>query len=330
MESKLFDIYDNKIKMLDVDVKMVDKFGVPIQNAMFYTDDRVVFEGMTFHRKTPHSTSYKKLKLSQEFFSATDNHLSAMSELLSEKVYRSHKFLTAKHFVLKKDDEFVLYSPNLFGTDIVSEQMNNINMFKPYYFNNISYKTRGIEYILQGKNDFLTFMTPECFDQYVEYLLRSVFEFSDDEHYSNIMFVKRAGKEKFEEMFIFDKESTYFNFLISRITNDFNQLKTILRHFSVSDSINISITGSFNDSFNSRVQVISQLFDRGLLNEKHLKFLKDIANTDFNKIARHVHRETKIPINDVQIDCYKYGAEVAGELAKTLWYNKKHPILGVF
>ena len=55
------------------------------------------------------------------------------------------------------------------------------------------------------KKQFLSIMTEECFDQYIKYLLASVFEFSDDEHSNNIIFVRNHKSDKFEALFVFDK-----------------------------------------------------------------------------------------------------------------------------
>ena len=168
------------------------------------------------------------------------------------------------------------------------------------------------EKLLKNKKHMLSIMTEKCFDEYIMCFLASIFEFSDDEHYNNIMFCRNKNTDKFESVFVYDKESTVFNPLISKGLK-YNDVKyeTLCFDRDVGRFVYVP-----EECFLDRVSEIGHLMKKGLLDKKYIDFLNVIAGFDFCEAAKQVYDETGKKINQTQLDMYRFGADQAGELAQ--------------
>lgn len=268
--------------------------------------------------KMSHSRYYKNHR--KEFASLpvtarmADNRLSLGSELISQKKYEDFEFLTAQHHLVQHHHEYYVISPNLLQGYVDYQTAYQISQDgygdMPLHSKVLRKSSRlSLKQVLKKKKQFLSIMTEECFDQYIKYLLASVFEFSDDEHSNNIIFVRNHKSDKFEALFVFDKESTVFNPLIAK-GNKWGEVKyqsVIYDHY----------VGKFiafpGESIIERTREIGELIAKGKLEKKYVDFLNAIASYDYCETARRVYHETGKRVNQMQIDMYRVGSEYAAQ-----------------
>ena len=332
MEENLFEWYENRASKLKVNPKKVVDHGRYV-DPTYYDGDHIIFSGFAFYLKPPHSRDFKRKKqlifpltnmgnLSDEEIKSEmkvdrrlDNQLSAMSELIAEKKYRALKFITAKHFVLEDEKNYYLLSPNLLAGKLHNFSYydltvgNRIKQFERYAK---STSQDRLSSIVLNKEKYLEFMTEHCYNQYIQFILNGVFEFADDDGTQNIIFVKHKNSKVFEEVFVVDKESTVFNFMIASGYN-FNQIKQMINSYS--NYGGIVFNNRHEDNIEIKQNEIRRLFDRGIMGNTHLQILKQIAETDYDKLVEEALANTSLKKNQTQIDLYKYGTELAGDLA---------------
>lgn len=331
MIDKLFDWYQQQTNALHVSENEFFDKGT-FYSTNYYYVDVYIFEGLKYFLKRPHSASYKEKSNELSFrnksldreLTIKDNELCTMSELISEKKYRAYKYLVAKHFTLPVGREFYVASPNMFFEDVEAAEINGlddseeycepakVNLSKNARLSALGTSRFNLEQILKNKNNFLGFMTEHCYEQFVNYFLMSAFEFSDDENSNNLMFAKPKDSDRFENVFVFDKESTLFNFLIAQGES----FESIKQKIAGLDEFCDVVLGGGN--FVTRVKILRQLFEKGLLNEKHQSLLKTTLNVNYDKLAQEVSAETGLKKNQSQIDLYKLGQDYTNELLKDL------------
>ncbi len=313
-----FEWYETRIREVDEDPIYVWQHGEK-RFDQYRKNGGIVRAGDTdFIFKLSHSRYYKNHRKQFSTLPVTsrmlDNRLALGSELLSQKKYRAFKFMTAMHYPIEWNHEFYVISPNLlkgYADYLTASEIGR----DPYM--EMPRESRGmkkalrlpLKKLLSQKKRFLNMMTEDCFDQYVEYLLASVFEFSDDEHANNIMFVRNRGSEKFESLFVFDKESTIFNPFIAMGQN-FNDVRMNSILFDKYAGKFIAFPG---ETIIERVHEIGELVQRGKLEPKYIKFLNQLANFDYCEAARQIYHETGKKINQNQLDMYRLGSEYAAQ-----------------
>lgn len=296
--------------------------------------------GSNYYIKTPHSRSFKFGYVNLRYESQ-DNALATMSELLARKRYKQFRFLYANHRPLfrdrttldKKDLEviwrnrhvynyeeiyrkgvYVLVSPSLtselvdtisFG-DIVTIglKLTKHNKAEQSMYDNL-------ERMLDSKQYYLKFMTDHCYDQLVKFVLASIFEFSNDDHFDNIMLCKNSDSDKYEDLFLFDKESTAFNPFVA-VDMGISTIKYRAQNYMSYNGMPITQIG---ERTMIRMYELTRLINKGKLEKKHIDFLEDIAGINFEKLAKEIEFETGLVANQKQLDMYKYGADFAGIIA---------------
>ena len=318
MIENFFEWYQKRIDELNIDpifvwnegTKTFDEFR---KNAgiILYGDARFIF-------KRPNSKYFKNHKkefaaLPPESF-MLDNYLCVTSELIAEKKYKAFKIMCGKHYMVEHNSEFYSISPNLLQgyadyctlseimRDGYDEMPKESRAFRkiPYF---------SLKQILKKKKYFLRVMTEDCYEQYIKCLIASVFEFSDDEHYNNIIFCRNRGFEKFESVFVFDKESTVFNPMIAKGFAPFQTKIESIKYDTYSGKYIYCPGESIIDRFHE----LGRLIKSGVLEKKYQDFINELAQFDFCKVADEIYQETGFKVNERQIDMYRYGSEFAAE-----------------
>ena len=337
MIENLFEWYNEQINKLNLEAYDIINNGKKV-GTNFYSTDFYIFEGKYFYVKNPHSRGYKRELIRANNFmdeidfannvrlcyESIDNKLATMSELISEKKYRAFKYLTAKHFTIQDKKEYYVMSPNMFLNELDFEIFTNIDVNAPFHkedskkfgasilINSANTSMFDMEKWLKRKDRLLTFMTEHCYEQLIKYFLSSVFEFGDDDTLYNIILVKNKESSKFEDMFVFDKESTLFNFLVAH-GDSFEEIKQSIKNFNDYDDYRFA-----KSNITVRVETLRNFFDKGLLNESHKSHLKRELEVDYDKLSDEISEETGIQKNQMQIDCYKHGQDYINDLLQKL------------
>lgn len=323
MEKDIFEWYENKAKSLNVDPDDVLLRG-KLARTIYCPHDHILFEGMTFYRKVPHSKDYKflinlepKSPFAREI-KAKDNELSTISELVGEKKYRALKFLTAKHFVAEEGLRYYVLSPDLLTGDFQSYSYFDLvtgNRMQSFVNPTQSTVAHDFSSVLKEKNSYLEYMTEHCYEQYVRFIMNGIFEFSDDDSLANVILVKHKNSAKFEDIFVCDKESTAFNFMLCSGMSYKDIVKALKRY---DHYMGVVVAELGKDNIMVRLDKIKKLFDRGVMSDFHLNLLKEIAGIDYDKIFQQALQNSSLKGDKRQLDFYKYGSELAEDLVKTL------------
>lgn len=304
----------------------------------------ITYDDVDYCIKTPHSRFYKfgYLNLSLE---EKDNKLATASEFIARKRYKQFRFMYANHRPILRDrteemsqglaDEILWRNRHIYNYEemyrkgiylLVSPAISN-EMIDTISLGDIS--TIGLqltkdnkveqtmydslEAVLDCKEYYLKFMTEECYDQFVKLQLASIFDFGDDDHFHNVKLCKNKTSERYESIFLFDKESTAFNPIIAqRGDMDLHEIKQSLQCFKNYNSMPVR---KQNETSMIRMYGITRLILSGKLEKKYVKFLEEVAGIDFNKIGREIYQDLGIKPNQKQLDIYKYGADFAGIIA---------------
>ena len=300
----------------------------------------VSVSGGNYYIKTPHSRAYKFGYVNLRF-EAEDNQLATMSELIAQKRYKKFRFLYANHrpiyrprTVLGELDFEVLWKNRhvynfeemyrrglytLVSPSIDSEYVDTISMGDITTIglqltkHNKEEQTMydNFEKVLDCKQYYLKYMTENCYDNFVKFVIASIFEFSDDDHFDNILLCKNRQNEMYEDLFLFDKESTAFNPFVA-LNMDIGAIKYRVQNHASYNGMPISKQG---ERSLARMYELTRLVRLGKLEKKYVDFLNEIAGIDFNKIAKEIELETGLKTNQKQLDMYKYGADFAGIIA---------------
>ncbi len=301
----------------------------------------ITYEDVDYCIKTPHSRFYKfgYLNLCLE---ERDNKLATSSELISKKRYKQFRFMYANHRPLLRDNIdamskglsddilwknrhiynfeemykkgiYLLISPAISNEKIDTISLGDIatiglQLTKGNKLEQTMYDS--LEAVLDCKEYYLKFMTEECYDQYIKLVIASIFDFGDDDHFHNVKLCKNKTSDKYESIFIFDKESTAFNPIIAQNYDmELYRVEQEVQFFKNYNSIPII---SSNETSMMRMYGITRLILNGKLEKRYVKFLEEIAGVDFNKIGQEIYEELGIRPNQKQLDVYKYGADLAG------------------
>lgn len=292
--------------------KRVNFPAMPKKIIMDYDDER-------YHVKVPHTRFFKNnRKLFSKETSASDNEIATASELISEKKYKAFHFMTAGYDITKRYDEFVLVSKRI--DDDKVEICSLYDMIKyPYDMDMREHAGQiaicTLKDLLEKRQLILEILTDECYDELIKFILLSVFEFSDDDHYSNMIFVKDYKSDKFQSMFICDKESTVFNGYLALNGNYCGSLIPYTTSYNLYPG---KVIAKPLEDFNVRCKEIARLIRKGILPKKYVSFLKAVTNFDFDIAARDVKGDFGVGVNSKQLDMYKFGEE---ELSKILERN---------
>lgn len=269
-----------------------------------------------YHVKEPHSKYYKNnagdFGVSGE---AMDNEFAAATELLAEMRYRAFHIPYAYYEVFRgKGGEFQLVSKDIANDKIEIRTLAELFSYEDDFFSKYSKKfsMQTLEEIISHPAVALKFMTPNCYDQFVKYALASMFDFANDEHFNNVIFIRNQNSMLLESMFLCDKESNVFNPLIAREfslddvfsrTNDYTEYTGF--HFVDRD-----------ETFDRRVSTLIKMIKKGTMPKKYIKFLSNYAGFDFAKAANEIKNRHDVVIDDRQLDVYKRSAEIAGEISQ--------------
>ena len=301
--------------------------GVFMSKIQDVTRGYVHFNGQKFFVKTPHSRRFKFGAIST-LFSRNDNRIATTSELMAERKYRELNYLTAYHkpvYINKVKNEilkpgskygvgpYVLVSPVLFDFNIHYATMFDLQEQEHLFYPNTDIDDKmffNLENAIKNKDYFLQYLTEECYDEYIKYILLSIFEFSDDEHLGNVIICQNKYAKRFERIFVHDKESTAFNPYIAQ-NFDMNAVTFKTNNFTEYNGVPIDFKGE--RSF-ERILAVTKLVADGKMPKKYCEFLSTIANLDYEKFAKEVFEQTGIAPNSKQVDMYKYGSEKAGEI----------------
>ena len=281
--------------------------------------------------KTPHSVAYKckfytnSNNLQEEL---SDNYLASSSEMLCKNIFENFGFITAKYYPYKIGSKIHLASPNFlegickyttlhaFLCQKISpkqeesllegdENAMSLKMMLRYFARN------NLTFTLENKTDFLKFMTEECYDKYVSYMLLSLFAFCNDEHPNNIIFCRDDSSKKFQDVFIFDKESTAFNYFLAKKMK-FCDIKYKMFHQEQEGSDIIVNYGA--ESYSDKLKGIKRLVLEGKIDKKYIDLINQYANLSLEGLRDKVYIEDGLYIKDEQLDCYKLGRDCAEEL----------------
>ncbi len=269
-----------------------------------------------YHIKEPHSRYYKNNK--REFGASgtmMDNELATITELMAERRYRSFHLPYAYYELLRGDNgEFKLISKSINNDKVEVKSLSELMHYEDDFISEyaLKFSMQNLEEILTKPAICLRVMTRECYDQYVKFLLASVFDFSTDDHFNNIIFIRNQNSMLFESMFLCDKESNVFNPLIAR---EFSMDEILRKSNSYNHYVGIKVSERGED-FEKRASVLLRLVKKGIMPKKYVKFLSDLAGFDFDAVARDVKGDFGLVADDRQLDIYKRTAEIAGEIAQ--------------
>lgn len=303
----------------------------------------ISYQAHKYYGKTPHSRQFKfDTTQTTELLTKQDNSIATINEYLLLKKYKDLEFLTANHHILNihnlqlpfderyglicedlLDEEFEYITlDNFFNSkhkftilsnniDIKSENISTVKTFQkhktfPYFF-------RNFNDLIKYKNKYLNYITSHCYDQIIKNILSSIFEFGDDEHTQNAILCRKKGNEKFEELLLFDKESS--SFIINILQN--NNLEVVKKYytneFNKYNYFGIHIC-DHNESFKFKCHKLYEFIQSGIIDKKYWKYLEILANYDYDKTAQIIEEETGITPIQRHIDMLKYGSECAGKL----------------
>lgn len=310
--------YNDKVNSIAMDSHFVWIEGEKFSTNVYGINNKIVWNGQEFHMKSPHSRLIKTLKLKHgcdfnEKLYNKDNVLSTATELAMMRKYRDFGMLSADYSVAFDGKDWFVFSPNVFRGYLNYYTLYDLMKFKnePFDCKQIK-KTYYYSFyqVISKKKAFLKFMTEECYDEYVKFLLSSVFEFSDDEHTLNIIFCKDKDSFKLEHIFVFDKESNFFNPLIA-CNERFARVKEL-------SSTNIKYHGRSyycpGEDFADRCNYLRRLIEKGKIPHKYVEFLRDVASYNYDKLFDETYDVLGVKKNDMQVDMFKFGAETAGNL----------------
>ncbi len=290
--------------------------GTHKKQIMFLGDD-------IYHVKQPHSKYYKNN--SGDFGNASealDNQFATATELLSEMRYKAFNIPYAHYESFRGNNgEFKLISKNIDNDQIEIRALAELFVYEDEFFERYSKKfsMQSLEEIITNPVVALRFMTPKCYDQFIKYSLASMFDFSNDEHFNNVIFIRNQNSMLFESMFLCDKESNVFNPLIAR---GFSLEDVFSRVNDYTEYAGIHIVDR-DETFDRRVSILFKMIRNGTMPKKYVKFLSEYAGFDFTKAANEIRNRHDIVIDDRQLDVYKKSAEIAGEISQRgYWFLK--------
>lgn len=271
-------------------------------------------DGELYHVKVPHTRFFKNSRNSYVTESIKkDNFLATTSELISERKYKAFHFLTAGYDLSQKNGKFILVSKHM--SDEKLDLCSLYNLMKcphdadvRYYANELA--TFTLRELLSKRQLVMNILTESCYDKLIEFILMSVFEFGDDDHFNNIIFVKTPKQEKFNDMFVCDKESTVFNHYLA-LSNYYGDLVEYSSCYN--EYVGKKILKPFED-FEMRVNEIAKLIRKGIMPQKYVAFLRKVSGFDFNAVAKDIKGDFGITPNDTQLDMFKYGQEKINEM----------------
>lgn len=269
-----------------------------------------------YHVKVPHSKYYKNH--AGDFGAggeALDNQLAASTELLSEMRYRAYHIPYAYYETLRgKNGEFKLLSKDIENPQLEIRTLAELLSYEDDFISKYSKKfsMQSLEEIITHPAVALKFMTPKCYDQFVKYSLASVFDFSNDEHFNNIIFVRNQSSMLLESMFLCDKESNIQNPLIAR---EFSLEEVYDRMNDYTEYTGFHVVDR-DETFDRKVSVLLRMIKKGTMPKKYIKFLSEYAGFDFAKAANELKNRHGIELDDRQLDVYKRTAEIAGEISQ--------------
>lgn len=283
--------------------------GVHKKQLMILGDD-------IYHIKQPHSKYFKNY--AGDFGrggEALDNEFATATELLCEMRYKAYHIPYANYEAFRGEGgEFTLLSKDIAVDNIEIKSLSDIMCYEDDFFSKYSKKfsMQTLEEIITRPAVALRFMTEKCYDQFIKYSLASIFDFANDEHFNNIIFVRNQRSLLFESMFLCDKESNVFNPLIAR-------------EFSIDDVLEKtnSYTGYTgihamhrDETFDQKVSILLKMIRKGTMPKKYVKFLSEYAGFDFAKAANELKNRYDVELDDRQLDVYKRTAEIAGEISQ--------------
>lgn len=321
MEKDFLNWYDEKCKNIQFRNNVILNLIGDRQKGVVYDD------GNKFHFKTPHSRIFKvagykghMLPAGKRICSTMDNFFAISSELISRKKYRAFGMLYADYHVLldsSLEHETKIASPNVFDNDKYYVELNHLYDQAEMFRDSAIYDTwkYNFEEVFTKKSDFLIFMTEKGYDEYVKYLLLSMFEFSDDEHYSNLIFYGDDFRDKLDGVFLFDKESTIFNPMLAANCS----LDYIERSLKFNKKYNNRrCFESQEETFDRRFEMLLDMIQRGVIPPKYVRFIEEIAGIDYGAIAKSIKNESGISVNNLQIEMYQLGNRKAEELLQKI------------
>lgn len=309
-----------------------------------------IFNNNIYYGKIPHSRYWKNYNytvdpLDREEQFSKDNVIATTNELILQKKYRDLGIMSVEHIAIpneKQQNQKKTFVPHAVVSQFNFDKNTQIitlsdflNADKASIYQLIQDPTTTIftdykdfefpvfwgdlEYLLKKKDIYLKFMTKHCYDQIIQSLISSVFEFGDDEHLNNYLLCKKVDSPKFEELCVIDKESTAF---CPHIVQDLSWegIKAYTYNFSEYNSNSISIGGATN--FYERYNVLLNMILDGKLDKKYYYFLQKIANTNYDKLAQNTYEESGIKPIQTQIDMFKVGSEKAGRLYNLQPFNE--------
>lgn len=281
-----------------------------------YKKDIKFFGGDVYHIKEPHSRHHKIYR--DDFGrgdSKRDNRLATATELLSEMRYRELGIPYAYYELFSGFGGEL----KLMSKDILTSEIDIKPLVELFYCDDESLMKSSRRFVIQNLEEIITdpkialkIMTPECYDQFIKYSLASIFDFANDEHFNNIIFIKNKKSPLFESMFLCDKESNLFNPFLAREYSLLDVIEKITKFdayygFSVYDS---------DENFDQRVTGLLKMVLKGTMPKKYVKFLSDLAGFDFEKASNELKNRHGISLDERQIDVYKWSTEIAGKIAQ--------------
>lgn len=257
----------------------------------------------------------KKIKTMDNFYSMTN-------ELLLELIFEKFGVLTAQYFPRKIDDSYFVASPNylksicsyttlsdfatkgargkLQGDELVQSQIIALTLIG----NNL---TR----MLDNEGLILQIMTPECYDKYVSYMLIGLFTFLDDEHSNNIILCKSKGSKKFDDVFVFDNESSAYCYYLSQGMKTHDIMFYLLNSKIYGAGI---VVNASDECYEDKFEGVLKLIQEGKIKEKHIRLMEQFAELDYRALADEVFKKYKILPDERQLEMFQYSSDYAGEI----------------
>ena len=169
------------------------------------------------------------------------------------------------------------------------------------------------------KNDLLSIMTENCYNQLINIFLLDELRMDFDRHYNNYIFYKRPGSKKYEGIIPFDLEQVTPFVLMNNEGLEFD--KNFGFHYLINKLEYDSQTAieylEDNKTYADRIIDIIELIQHGYLSDKSIKILKKEIEYDFPKgvvdVCQNPYlKECKDLVYDVYSRIWEYNRDTIG------------------
>lgn len=159
------------------------------------------------------------------------------------------------------------------------------------------------------KNEVLTHMTPECFDDLIDLMIMDVLFYNSDRfgYPRNLFFAKNPSSEKIETVVAFDLESINFDALDLYFNGSVNKY---VKEMYTDPTFTVAAHGAnLSMTYKNRVETLKEIARRGYFNDRQLKLINDV-------LSLNITEEINDILNKYNLDLNKKVKKIYGELWK--------------